>query len=206
MLFSFPQVLHTLIFVIPAIVGSISFIKSGDDTDYSNESLPSMAAVITRIHTKFFGFAINATLVLILLTSYVFFRWAGNQKPKFSVAVLRFVAFGSAFIAIAGLLGVVGFSHIDDPVFKQVISLMFLMGVSLLHLCHDIILHLVKKTSSIFAWIYDTVLFALVTLHELLTDQDRVSIIEYISYFLVFLKFPIFGSRMYGDTDHLKSM
>lgn len=207
MLFSFPQILHTLIFVIPITAGFVTAIKDGIDLNDVGSIFPSIPVIVSQFHVKFFGVAVNATLILILLTSYNIFRWAGSQNGSIFMATLRIFAFASAFVTIAGLLGVIGFANIDDPIFQRTTSLMFSLGASSLHILHDVILSFVKKRRSIFALSYDAFLLGVVILHEFVTQHMYISITEYIYYFLILLKFPIFGSDMYHTIEnHCKQM
>jgi hypothetical protein len=116
---------------------------------------------------------------------------------------LRYYAFICSIAGIVGLLGLTGFPDTDDQFFENAMEFIFMYGTLNFQICADICLRILGNVLPLSVFIYDGILVfiviscismkALTMIVEIEEAISMASLIEYASYILLFVKFPVLG-------------
>jgi hypothetical protein len=208
--FAFPQILHTIIFITSTGLLISAFHSHSLSISKFLADRPSISDLFSGSRTKLFSIFVNVTCVCILFISYQFLKYARSRKASLTVSILSFFLLLCTIVALGGFLGFVNFPSSSSPGFHAVTEIIFLAGLEVCFVLHEVITKVLKKRIQTFILIHEVAIaipIAMVicaraiSLAEWTTPLFTPFLIEYAAYLGLFSKFPLMGWQMYGKRE-----
>jgi hypothetical protein len=193
--------------VVPFVSGVIAAFVNDLDLDRFRDIKPDISLLLDHFHRKgVMRLSAIVTCICIGVISYRFFVFIGKREISRILSFVRYYGLVSALAACVGILGVVDFHDMDDQVFQMAMEFVFFYGAISFQISADVALKMIQIKLPLSIWAYDALSFfmaisciSLKMLTMVVIIEEAISLaslIEYLSYFLIFLKFPVMGWEM----------
>jgi hypothetical protein len=114
----------------------------------------------------------------------------------------------AGFLSLLGLVGFVSFHDSDDQDLRADFEVLFFASAAIFLILSDFLLRILQNRTRCLFWSYDVILIFFVlsfiglrVLTMVVTLEEAISltsVLEYLLYGVIFVKFPILGWELYG--------